>query len=205
LRVRNLTVYTRGRRILDNTSLDLHAGEIVGLTGSSGIGKSTLLHALVGLTPIDRLAIITLAGNSIHQLPTHKRAQSGLVLVVQDRGIFPQQSVARNMGIGWTSRHAVVVDELGVAEYSGGDAAKLSGGQQQTLAIARTLQLRPKVLLLDEPFEGLDSVTRTRLVAIIQGLAERGAAILIAEQDENPRTPATRRVLLKNGTLYASS
>ncbi len=188
LEVEGLTQAYGGSRILRNVSFSAQAGRIVVLLGRNGVGKSTLLRTLMGLHPV-LSGEVRLDGAGLNGLPAHQRAAAGLGYVPQGREIFPRLTVEENLRVGFaTGRLKRIDDEIftlfpvlsEMRQRRGGD---LSGGQQQQLAIARALCTQPKVLLLDEPTEGIQPSVIKDIGRVIRRLArERGLCVLLVEQ-----------------------
>jgi iron(III) transport system ATP-binding protein len=172
-------------------SLGVSAGELVCLIGPSGCGKTTVLRLAAGLEPLQR-GRITIGGQIVAaaaaSLPPEVR---GVGLLFQDFALFPHLSVRDNVGFGLRRlaaterrrRIAEALEQVQLADYANAYPHMLSGGQQQRVALARALAPAPKVLLLDEPFSGLDSRASDRLLALIDELAIVGRTILIATHD----------------------
>ncbi len=175
---------------LNRVSLTAKPGEITCVMGRNGVGKTTLMRAVMG-TYRASAGSIDLAGIEVAALPPHRRAKLGLALVPQGRDIFPKLSVADNLRIGLEARSdglKRVPDDVyemfpilrQFAKRMGGD---LSGGQQQQLAIARALVGEPRVLLLDEPTEGIQPNIIQEIGAVLRRLVrERGMTIVLVEQ-----------------------
>jgi branched-chain amino acid transport system ATP-binding protein len=197
-------------------SLRLDPGEIVGLIGSNGAGKSTTLHAIMGLVPVHG-GDIRLAGTSIRGRAPESIARSGVALVPEGRRIYANLTVAENLRLGLAarrSRHGARGKEdvawlhqlfPVVKEFADRPAGTLSGGQQQQLAIARAFVARPDILLLDEPSLGL----APQLVGVVfDTLAEirtRGVAVLLVEQRAQRTVAfADRTYVLSNGELVTT-
>jgi urea transport system ATP-binding protein len=189
LTIRNVNQYYGGSHILRDVSIDVPAGQCTALLGRNGVGKTTLLKCIIGLLPI-RSGTIEFDGRSIAGLPPYVRAGLGLAYVPQGRDIFPRLTVAENleMGLATQKRRGGVptfVFELfpvlnAMLRRRGGD---LSGGQQQQLAIARALAMRPKLLILDEPTEGIQPSIIKEIGRAIEALSAGGEmAILLVEQ-----------------------
>ena len=164
------------RVVLDDVSLTVNDGEIVGLLGPSGCGKSTLLRLIAGLQPIDS-GVVRWDGEDLVNVPAHARRFG---FVFQDQQLFPHMDVAANVGFGLkmahVSKQAIVerVGELlelvGLPGYERRSIATLSGGEGQRVALARALAPQPRLLLLDEPFSALDRELHDRLAVEVRGL-----------------------------------
>jgi branched-chain amino acid transport system ATP-binding protein len=170
--------------VLEDISLRLPAGARLAVLGRNGAGKSTLLATLMGLTHLHS-GRLRLDGLDISATPTHRRAVAGLGLVPQTRDIFASLSVEENLISA--RRGAARLDQAyalfpRLAERRRAAGGQLSGGEQQMLSIARTLMTGPRLLLLDEPLEGLAPVLRDSLMAVFRGLAADGLTIVLVEQ-----------------------
>lgn len=189
LTVRGMDSYYGESRIVTNLNLDVPDGKIVGLTGRNGVGKSTTLKSIMGLVKTPKGSIF-LQDRNITRLKPYERAKLGIGYVPQGRDIFPRLTVQENLEIGLRARGQKVkvpdyIYELfpilpEFAQRRGGD---LSGGQQQQLAIARSLVTDPKILILDEPTEGIQlSIIENIGQAIRRINKEHGITVLIVEQ-----------------------
>ena len=189
LNVQNIHQYYGGSHILRDVSLQTHAGEVTVLLERNGVGKTTLLKALMGLVPL-REGSISFNGQLITQATPYERARAGIGYVPQGREIFNRLTVEDNLRMGLATQKAGTPIPLELFEMfpildqmrhrRGGD---LSGGQQQQLAIARALAAGPKVLVLDEPTEGIQPSIIKDIGRVIRMLASRGdMAILLCEQ-----------------------
>ena len=189
LNVQHIHQYYGGSHILRNVSLTAQPGQITVLLGRNGVGKTTLLKSLMGLVPI-REGSISFEGQVITRATPYERARAGIGYVPQGREIFNRLSVEDNLRMGLATRpgNARIPPELfelfpildQMRHRRGGD---LSGGQQQQLAIARALAGGPKLLVLDEPTEGIQPSIIKDIGRVIQQLAQRGdMAILLCEQ-----------------------
>lgn len=187
--VQNLNQYYGGSHILRDVSLEVAPGKCTALLGRNGVGKTTLLRCLMGVVPI-RSGKMEFNGKDITQATSHARAATGLGYVPQGREIFPRLTVEENLLMGLaTQPHGSGIPEdvyemfpvlKEMLHRRGGD---LSGGQQQQLAIARALVMRPKLLILDEPTEGIQPSIIKAIERAIRTLLERGdMAILLVEQ-----------------------
>jgi len=193
LTVDNINQYYGGSHILRDVSLQVQPGKITVLLGRNGVGKTTLLKSLMGLVRI-RSGSIEFEGKPIHQATPYERARAGIGFVPQGREIFARLSVEENlhMGLAYKAASTPIPPELfelfpvlkQMLQRRGGD---LSGGQQQQLAIARALAAKPKLLILDEPTEGIQPSIIKDIGRVIRRLADQGlggqrVAILLVEQ-----------------------
>lgn len=189
LSIENLNQYYGGSHTLRGVSLSLRQGEVTTLLGRNGVGKTTLLKCLMGLLPVAK-GSVSFEGRNITKAAPYTRAALGMAYVPQGREIFPRLTVEENIQMGLANGKA----SRGIPSYifemfpvlrdmlarRGGD---LSGGQQQQLAIARALVMRPKLLILDEPTEGIQPSIIKDIGNAIRKLAEEGEmAILLVEQ-----------------------
>ncbi|MFT4241676.1 MAG: urea ABC transporter ATP-binding subunit UrtE [Acidovorax sp.] len=188
LKVQNINQYYGGSHILRDVSLTAAPGQVTVLLGRNGVGKTTLLKSLMGLVPI-RSGTITLDGQSIDKAAPYDRARAGIGFVPQGREIFGRLTVQENlrMGLAYRSGSTPVPPHLyelfpvlkQMLHRRGGD---LSGGQQQQLAIARALAPGPRLLVLDEPTEGIQPSIIKDIGRVIRQLADGGMAVLLCEQ-----------------------
>jgi branched-chain amino acid transport system ATP-binding protein len=203
--------YGQGQVLFD-ISLQVNRGEVVCLLGRNGAGKSTTLKSIMGLVPPAR-GRITYLGHDLVGLPTYKVSRLGIGYVPEDRRIFPALSVRENLeaarhqstdGSAWTlERVFVLFPHLRVLENRSG--GHLSGGEQQMLTIARTLMGNPRLLLLDEPSEGLAPLVVAALAEQINQLKEQGLTILLSEQNMHFATALSDRVyVIDKGVIYFS-
>ena len=176
--------------VLHGVSLRVAPGEAVALLGRNGVGKTTLIRSIVGFTP-PREGTIRLDGEAIHELPPYRIAQRGVGLVPQGRRIFAPLSVVENLQLaargasgtgGWTAERVFeVFPRLRERGLQGGGT--LSGGEQQMLAVARALMTNPRLLLLDEPSEGLAPLIVREIGRVLVRLKGQGLSILLVEQN----------------------
>ncbi len=188
LAVEGINQYYGGSHILRNVSLEVTPGKITTLLGRNGVGKTTLLKCLMGLIPM-RSGVIAWDGAPVQSLPSFARVSKGFAYVPQGREIFPRLTVEENLQVGAASRpSSAIPDDIytlfpvlkSMKRRRGGD---LSGGQQQQLAIGRAMMSQPKLLILDEPTEGIQPSIIQDIGRVIRKLAaERGIAVLLVEQ-----------------------
>ena len=189
LQVKGINQYYGGSHILRGVSLEAHLGKVTVLLGRNGVGKTTLLKSLMGLVPI-RSGSIEFDGKQIEKATSYERARGGIGFVPQGREIFSRLTVEDNllMGLAYKSASTPIPAELfelfpvlkQMISRRGGD---LSGGQQQQLAIARALAAKPRLLILDEPTEGIQPSIIKDIGRVIRMLADRGdMAIVLCEQ-----------------------
>jgi len=213
LSVEDIDLYYGASHALRRVSLSAKKGEVTCVLGRNGVGKTSLLRAIFGLQPI-RAGRITWEGQILNDVPPHRRARAGLALVPQGREIFPRLTVLENLETGFAllARELChIPDEIfalfpilkDMLHRRGGD---LSGGQQQHLAIARALVTRPRLLILDEPTEGIQPSIIKDVEQVIRALAERGnMAILLVEQYfEFARNLAAAYFLMQRGEVVVS-
>jgi thiamine transport system ATP-binding protein len=212
LRLRDVTVRFDGAVAVDAVDLDVPTGSITAVLGPSGSGKSTLLRAVAGLeTPSS--GSITYDGRDLASTPTHKR---GFALMFQDGQLFAHQSVGRNVGYPLRLRHrpgaqagrrvAELLDLVGLAGYQDRMPATLSGGERQRVALARSLAVEPRMLLLDEPLSALDRDLRERLAGELHDILTRAGttALLVTHDQEEAFAIADRLAVLRDGRLVQS-
>ena len=189
LKLHDIHTYYGDSHILQGVSLEVKAEEAVALLGRNGVGKTTTISSIIGFEP-PRRGEITLEGKDITGRPSYKIAQLGVGFVPQGRGIFPTLTVKENLTIaardaqngGWT------LDRLfplfpNLRDRLGNYGRQLSGGEQQMLAMARALMTNPKLLLLDEPSEGLAPLIVKEIGNIVKEVKKSGMSILLVEQN----------------------
>jgi branched-chain amino acid transport system ATP-binding protein len=200
-------------QILFDVCLQVQAGEAVALLGRNGAGKSTTLKALMGL--VSRTSgRIRFAGHSIEAWPTHRIARAGLGWVPEDRRIFTDLTVTENLMLAcqppraqaptWTMESLFALFP-NLAEMRDRSAAKMSGGEQQMLTVARTLMGNPRLVLLDEPSEGVAPIIVQALAGAIREMKSRGLAVLVSEQNlQFAQGVCDRVVVLEKGQVRYS-
>ncbi len=204
--VEDLHTYYGKSHVLDGVSLHVARGEVVGLLGRNGVGKSTTLKTIMGLVRPAQ-GRVSLEGSVITGLPSHKLARLGIGYVPEDRRIFRFLTVMENLRTGF-DRRGVTADKRSalldkvfsyfpvLAERRNQAGGTLSGGEQQMLAIARAMMLEPKIILLDEPTEGLMPRMVGQISRIIEVLHNDGVAILLVEQNVPLTLEASRRIYI---------
>ncbi|MGD9601227.1 MAG: urea ABC transporter ATP-binding subunit UrtE [Gammaproteobacteria bacterium] len=188
LEVSDYTVSYGQSEVVHGVGFRADASEIVAVMGRNGMGKSTLFKSLIGILPA-RSGSLKIGGSELAGLPSHRRVHQGLAYVPQGRMVFPNLTVLENILSGIRNRRAMVVpDEIYalfpvLAEMQRRKAGNLSGGQQQQLVIARALVTNPKVLLLDEPTEGIQpSIIKDLARLLVEIKKLRGLTIVVSEQ-----------------------
>ena len=192
LEARHLVKAYKGRRVVDNVSLELAQGEIVGLLGPNGAGKTTSFYMITGLIRPDEGQIV-LDGREFTALPMYQRARSGIGYLAQEPSIFRKLTVEENVlailetlnvdGEERARRLESLLDELAIKHLRKQKAYQLSGGERRRLEITRALVTEPKFLLLDEPFAGVDPIAVNDIQTIVAGLRHRGIGVLITDHN----------------------
>jgi urea transport system ATP-binding protein len=211
LNVKNINQYYGGSHILRDVSLQATLGKVTVILGRNGVGKTTLLKSLMGLVPI-KTGSIELDGKPIHNATPYERARAGIGFVPQGREIFARLTVEENlaMGLAYKPANTPIPSELfdlfpvlrQMLQRRGGD---LSGGQQQQLAIARALVASPKLLILDEPTEGIQPSIIKDIGRVIRMLANRGdmAIVLVEQYYDFAQALADDYVVMERGAVLA--
>jgi len=211
LAIEKLNQHYGSSHTLRDVSFEVPRGQCVALLGRNGVGKSTLLKCLMGVVPVTS-GSISVDGQEITDLPPFARVRLGLGYVPQGREIFPRLTVEENLLMGLASKRRGMASDIPGEVFEmfpvvrqmlrrrGGD---LSGGQQQQLAIARALVMKPKLLILDEPTEGIQPSIIKEIERVIHALSERGdMAILLVEQYfDFARELADRYLILRRGEI----
>jgi len=205
----------KSRTVVADVSLDVASGEVVGLLGPNGAGKTTCFYMIVGLTASDG-GSIELDGENISRLPIHRRARRGLSYLPQEASIFRKLTVAENVRAilelqddhdadKIANRLDALLEDLSISHLADAPAVSLSGGERRRCEIARALATRPRFILLDEPFAGVDPIAVLDIQRIIGFLKDRGIGVLIT--DHNVRETlgiCDRAYIINEGSVLAS-
>jgi lipopolysaccharide export system ATP-binding protein len=214
LRAGNLKKRYKSRTVVQDVSLSVNSGEVVGLLGPNGAGKTTCFYMMVGLVPLDGGSIY-LDERDLTQLPIHQRARMGLSYLPQEASIFRRLSVADNIRAvlelkSYTAdemqqRLDDLLHDLHISHIRTSQGISLSGGERRRVEIARALATQPRFILLDEPFAGVDPIAVLDIQKIIQFLKARDIGVLIT--DHNVRETlgiCDRAYIISDGTVLAS-
>jgi branched-chain amino acid transport system ATP-binding protein len=187
LQAREVHAYYGKSHILHGVSLEVNQGEIVTLLGRNGAGKTTTMRALMGLTPA-RMGSVTMLGEDVTRWPAYRIARLGVGYVPEGRKIFPNLTVLENLRVTparsgpWNMQRVFkLFPRLG--ERQGQLGRQLSGGEQEMLAIARPLLLNPRIMLLDEPSQGLAPLVVQEVMGVVKSMREDGLSVLLVEQN----------------------
>lgn len=212
--VENLRKRYKARTVVQDISLEINSGEVVGLLGPNGAGKTTSFYMMVGLVPLDGGRIL-LDGKDLSKMPIHQRARMGLSYLPQEPSIFRKLSVAENILAILELQKLTpeqqqeqleeLLQELHITHLRNSPAVSLSGGERRRVEIARCLANNPHFVLLDEPFAGIDPIAVLDIQKIIRILVERGIGVLIT--DHNVRETlgiCDRAYIVNEGKVFAS-
>jgi len=213
LRAERLKKRFRSRVVVKDVSLDVRSGEVIGLLGPNGAGKTTCFYMMVGLIPMDGGELYLDAERLTH-MPIHRRARLGLSYLPQEASIFRRLSVADNVRAvlelhlsdadAINSRLDDLLRDLHISHLRDNPAISLSGGERRRVEIARALATRPRFILLDEPFAGVDPIAVIDIQRIISFLKERGIGVIIT--DHNVRETlgiCDRAYIINDGSVLA--
>ena len=203
----------KSRTVVHDVSLEVASGEVVGLLGPNGAGKTTCFYMIVGLVGADG-GNIALDGEEVSHMPIHSRARMGLSYLPQEASIFRKLTVAENIrsilelqsltSDEMANRLDALLEDLSIAHLSDNPAISLSGGERRRVEIARALATRPRFILLDEPFAGVDPIAVLDIQKIIGFLKDRGIGVLIT--DHNVRETlgiCDRAYIINDGSVLA--
>lgn len=207
LKLNDIKKNFNGNEILKGISLEINKGEIVSILGPSGSGKSTLLNLILGITDVSSGKIF-FDGKDITKIPVEER---GFNIVFQDYALFPNLNAYKNITYGLRNKPNVstkeevddLIELLGLKEHLNKKIDELSGGQKQRVAIARTLVMKPKILLLDEPLSALDGVIKESIKEKIKTIAKEYnlTTIIVTHDPEEALTLSDRVLILNNGYI----
>ncbi len=214
LSIQHLKKTFKKRTVVRDVSMDIASGEVIGLLGPNGAGKTTSFYMVVGLVAAEA-GEITLNGEVITHLPIHKRARLGLGYLPQEASIFRKMTVEENIqavlevaglsGEVLDNELQLLLDDLNIGHLRETNAMALSGGERRRVEIARVLATKPRFILLDEPFAGVDPIAVIDIQKIISFLKERGIGVLIT--DHNVRETlriCDRAYIISEGRVLAS-
>lgn len=214
LKVEHLRKTYQSRTVVQDISLQINSGEVVGLLGPNGAGKTTSFYMIVGLVPLDG-GRISLDGKDLSRMPIHKRARMGLSYLPQEPSIFRKLTVSENIlailelqGLSELEQNnqlESLLDELHIVHIRNSMAISLSGGERRRVEIARCLATNPSFILLDEPFAGIDPIAVIDIQKIIRYLSSKNIGVLIT--DHNVRETlgiCDRAYIVNDGTVFAS-
>ena len=192
LRVKNISKSIKNKQIISEVSFNISEGQIVGLLGPNGAGKTTTFYSILGLIKIDSGEVF-LENNNITMIPPHKRAEVGMSYLPQEPSIFRNLSVKSNiLGVAeknflkkeeLTDFYQNTIKEFGLESIEDSIGYVLSGGQRRKVEIARCLASKPKLILLDEPFAGIDPLAIDDIKNVLKSLSNKGISILITDHN----------------------
>ena len=202
----------RGRKVVNDVSVEIEQREVVGLLGPNGAGKTTTFYLLVGLTRADAGQVL-LDGDDITGLPMYLRARMGISYLPQEPSVFRKLTVEENLiavletlpltAARRRDRLEELLGQMGLDTVRSNRAHTLSGGERRRLEIARSLVLEPAFLLLDEPFSGIDPVTVIDIQKIIRGLSEAGIGVLVTDHNVRETLRVTSRAyIINDGRIF---
>jgi lipopolysaccharide export system ATP-binding protein len=202
----------RGRRVVDDLSIYIEQGEVVGLLGPNGAGKTTSFYMIVGLISPDS-GRVTLDGEDITALPMYQRARRGISYLPQEPSIFRKLTVEENLmailetlpvnGSERRARMSQLIEQMGLEKVRQSKGYMLSGGERRRVEIARSLVIQPNFLLLDEPFSGIDPIQVLELQRIVFELKRSGIGILVTDHNVRETLAVTDRAyIINNGKIF---
>ena len=213
LLVKNISKSIKDKKILSDVSFEVNHGEIYGLLGPNGAGKTTMFYIIAGLAGSD-LGEIILDDKDISNIPMHKRSKMGIKYLPQEPSIFQNLSVYQNLQglaeLSFKNNKDIQkfiessIEEYGLSEISNLKGRQLSGGQRRKVEIARTLAAKPKIILLDEPFAGIDPIAIEDIKNVLRKLVKKNIGVLIT--DHNVRETleiCDQAAIINNGEIIA--
>jgi len=215
LKANNLCKSYKGRQVVQDVSMEIHSGEVIGLLGPNGAGKTTSFYMVAGLVDADK-GSITLGDKDITHYPMHQRARLGIGYLPQEASVFRKLSVTDNIMAILQTRKELnsfeqeqkledLLEELHIGHIRNGLGMSLSGGERRRVEIARALATDPRFILLDEPFAGVDPISVRDIQSIIQHLKERDIGVLITDHNVRETLGICERGYIMNaGEVIAS-
>jgi lipopolysaccharide export system ATP-binding protein len=211
LRAQNITKSYRSRRVVNDVSVYVNTGEIVGLFGPNGAGKTTTFYSMIGFIRPDS-GEITIDFDNLTDLPMFLRARKGITYLPQEPSIFKKMSVADNLrsilefheGDKVVREHKIqeLLEAFRLEHLTDNSADLLSGGERRRLEIARAMMIAPKFMLLDEPFSGIDPISISDLKKIVLSLKKRGIGILLSDHNVRDSLPiCDRAYIISDGKI----
>ncbi|MFA5074758.1 MAG: ATP-binding cassette domain-containing protein [Candidatus Babeliales bacterium] len=225
LAIKNLNQFYKNKQILDSISLYADLGEVIAFIGPNGAGKTTLLKTIIGLLktpkhdPEKELNVITLQSNIINKWTIYKRVSHGILYLPQQTSLIQQMSVLDNLKLiyqyhqYWQNKNLQIfnqelelnLEQIGLTEHKKQLAVTLSGGQKRKLEVARSILMHPNVIILDEPFAGVDPKSIYELKKIFSDLAKNNIAVLISDHNvDQLLSIATRIYVIINGKIVTT-
>jgi len=212
LRTQEISKAYRGRRVVDDVSVSVELGEVVGLLGPNGAGKTTTFYMIVGLISPDAGRIF-LDDQEITSLAMYQRARIGISYLPQEASVFRKLSVEENLAAILETlpipaherreRMSMLIEQMGLEKVRRSKGYMLSGGERRRVEIARSLAIRPNFLLLDEPFSGIDPIQVRELQSIIFALRDNGIGILVTDHNVRETLAVTDRAyIINNGRIF---
>lgn len=212
LKASKLNKKYRSKTVVNDVSIELTRGEVIGLLGPNGAGKTTTFYMIVGITPCSN-GILTLDGKDITHFPIHQRAELGISYLPQETSIFRKLNAEENIrailelqkGVDVSERLKQLLDDLSITHLRKNSAASLSGGERRRVEIARALANDPSYILLDEPFAGVDPLAVLDIKEIIRYLVKQKIGVIITDHNVRETLDICDRAYIVNeGTVLAS-
>ena len=212
LKASKLNKKYRSKTVVNDVSIELTRGEVIGLLGPNGAGKTTTFYMIVGITPCSN-GSLTLDGKDITHLPIHRRAELGISYLPQETSIFRKLNVEENIrsilelqkGVNVSERLEQLLDDLSITHLRKNSAASLSGGERRRVEIARALANDPSYILLDEPFAGVDPLAVLDIKEIIRYLVKQKIGVIITDHNVRETLDICDRAYIVNeGAVLAS-
>ena len=213
LNVRNISKSIKGKKIVSKVSIEIHESDIFGLLGPNGAGKTTTFYIIAGLMNPDD-GEIKLSNQDISKLPMHKRSKLGIKYLPQEPSVFQNLTVYENLlglaELSFKNNNDITdfvsssIEEFGLSDITQLKGRQLSGGQRRKVEIARTLAAKPKIILLDEPFAGIDPIAIEDIKKVLKKLSGKGIGILIT--DHNVRETleiCNQAAIISNGEIIS--